>query len=25
VELGGMEGGGTLVGMYCMREESVFN
>lgn len=23
--LGGMEGEGTVVGMYCMREESTFN
>jgi hypothetical protein len=24
-ELRGVEGGATVVGMYCMREESIFN
>ena len=24
-ELGGVERGETVVGMYCMREESIFN
>lgn len=25
MDLGGMDGGETMVGMFCMREESVFN
>lgn len=24
-ELGGVEGGDTVIGIYCMRKESVFN